>query len=205
MCGGFNFSKNALVALNIIYIVVGFILIGVATYGKASSLVTSLPIVGGIVACGIFLLIIAIMGLVGAIKHHQVLLFFYMVVLFILFVVQFSIACACLAVDDPTQIAIAKTGWHNSGNETRDNVQKIFGCCAFEDKANETHPICPESCGGDSGCPTCMEKLHGVINSGFRVSGGIGLFFSFTELLGFTVAYRFRNMANPNTGITYLQ
>lgn len=54
----------------------GFILIGVATYGKAANLVTSLPIIGGIVACGIFLLVIAIMGLIGAVKHHQVLLFF---------------------------------------------------------------------------------------------------------------------------------
>jgi len=55
---------------------VGFILIGVATYAKAASVVTSLPIIGGIVACGVFLLIISIMGLIGAVKHHQVLLFF---------------------------------------------------------------------------------------------------------------------------------
>jgi len=200
MCGGFNFSKNALVALNIVYIIVGFILIGVATYGKASSMVTSLPIVGGIVACGIFLLIIAIMGLVGAIKHHQVLLFFYMVVLFILFVVQFSIACACLAVDDDTQIRLARTGWEHADNTTKENVERIFDCCGFE---NVTEHDCSAPCGDK--CSPCLDKLHGVINSGFRVSGGIGLFFSFTELLGFTVAYRFRNMANPNTGITYLQ
>ena len=61
---------------------VGFILIGVATYAKAASVVTSLPIIGGIVACGVFLLMIAVMGLVGAIKHHQVLLFFVIIYLF---------------------------------------------------------------------------------------------------------------------------
>lgn len=55
---------------------VAFILIGVATYGKAASLVTSLPIIGGIVACGVFLLMIALLGLVGTVKHSQVLLFF---------------------------------------------------------------------------------------------------------------------------------
>jgi len=55
---------------------VAFILIGVAVYGRASAIVTNLPIIGGILACGVFLILISILGLIGAIKHHQVLLFF---------------------------------------------------------------------------------------------------------------------------------
>ncbi|KAI9556854.1 hypothetical protein GHT06_016646 [Daphnia sinensis] len=190
MCGGFKFSKNALIALNILYILVGFILIGVATYGKAANLVTSLPIIGGIVACGIFLLVIAIMGLIGAVKHHQVLLFFYMVVLFILFVIQFAIACACLAVNSETQKALAEAGWNGADNATRDDVEKAFHCCGFHNATESS--TCSNNC---PSCPTCEEKLETMINYGFRVSGGIGLFFSFTELLGFSVAYRFRHMA----------
>jgi len=34
---------------------------------------------------------------------------------------------------------------------------------------------------GDS-CPTCMEKLQSTINYAFKLCGGIGLFFSFTEV-----------------------
>lgn len=193
MCGGFQCSKSALTALNILYIVVGFILIGVATYAKAASVVTSLPIIGGIVACGVFLLMIAVMGLIGAIRHHQVLLFFYMVVLFILFIIQFSIACACLAVDDKSQATLAKTGWEKSNNATKKEVQELFNCCGFEKANNDSLIPCPDSC-GDS-CEDCSIKLESVINNGFRVSGGVGLFFSFTEILGFVTAYRFRNMA----------
>ena len=55
---------------------VAFILIGVAGYGKAVAIITNISIMGGIIACGVFLLIVAIIGLAGAIKHHQVLLFF---------------------------------------------------------------------------------------------------------------------------------
>ena len=33
---------------------------------------TSLPIVGGITACGIFLLMISVIGLIGAVRHNQV-------------------------------------------------------------------------------------------------------------------------------------
>lgn len=112
MCGGFTCSKNALTALNVLYIVsiihhqtspldlpsvqflwtiiqiialiivhslfqvVAAILIGVAVYGRASAVVTNLPIIGGILACGVILFLISILGLIGAIKHHQVLLFF---------------------------------------------------------------------------------------------------------------------------------
>ena len=49
-----------------------FILMGVAGYGKAASIVSSVSIVGGIVACGVFLLLVSILGLFGAIRHHQV-------------------------------------------------------------------------------------------------------------------------------------
>lgn len=55
---------------------VAFILIGVAAYGKAAAYIATIEIMGGIIACGVFLLLISIIGLIGAVKHHQVLLFF---------------------------------------------------------------------------------------------------------------------------------
>ena len=55
---------------------VAFILIGVAGYARVVGVFTDIKIMGGIIACGVFLLLIAIVGLIGAIKHHQVLLFF---------------------------------------------------------------------------------------------------------------------------------
>ncbi|XP_036324619.1 tetraspanin-31-like [Rhagoletis pomonella] len=76
MCGGFTCSKNALIALNILYVMVGFLLIGVGIYARAASIVTNLPIVGGILACGVILILISILGLAGAVRHHQVMLFF---------------------------------------------------------------------------------------------------------------------------------
>ena len=78
---------------------VAFLLIGVATYAKTSSIVVTLPIVGGMVACGVFLLFVAVLGLIATIKHHQVMLFFYMMILFVIFVIQFSVACACIGVN----------------------------------------------------------------------------------------------------------
>ena len=128
MCGNFKCSKNTLIGLNIIYIVrppnfctikdfhssiffsqfVAFLLIGVAAAAKNADYIRSVSTVGGIVACGVFLLFIAIVGLYGTVKHHQILLFVYMVVLFSIFVIQFSVACACLAASTEDELNLTE-------------------------------------------------------------------------------------------------
>ncbi|XP_025074537.1 tetraspanin-31-A [Pogonomyrmex barbatus] len=206
MCGGFTCSKNALTALNILYIVVAFILIGVAVYGRASALVTNLPIIGGILACGVILFLISILGLIGAVKHHQVLLFFYMLILFLLFLIQFSIACACLAVNTKQQEQLAEQGWRRVGPDLREKVQTTFNCCGFNNttdesalSCNDVNKVCCQSIDQMScpPCPTCMHKLQSTIDYAFKLCGSIGLFFSFTEVIAAFLARRYRNQLDP--------
>jgi len=133
----------------------------------------------------------------GDVFIYTIYAFQYMVVLFILFVIQFAIACACLAVNSDTQVnckylfssiihvktfslqkTLAEAGWTNADNATIADVQKAFQCCGFHnttDSGRECSIQCPN-------CPTCESALENMINYGFRVSGGIGLFFSFTEV-----------------------
>ncbi|XP_068632430.1 tetraspanin-13 isoform X2 [Battus philenor] len=211
MCGGFTCSKNALIALNVLYVVVASILISVAVYGQASSLVTNLPIVGGILACGVFLILISLLGLAGAVKHHQVMLFFYMVILFLLFLVQFSVACACLAVNSDQQEMLAQQGWNKVNMDVKEQVQERFQCCGFQNRlipVNGTadYPSCDivdRTCcknmnfSPNCPCEPCMEKLKETIDNAFKLCGGIGLFFSFTEFLGVWLTVRYRNQKDP--------
>merc|ERR1712013_288168 len=46
-------------------------------------------------------------------------------------------------------------------------------------------------------CPTCYSIITDKVNSGFNAAGGLGLFFSFTELFGGIVACRYRNLMDP--------
>ncbi|KAL0271784.1 UNVERIFIED_CONTAM: hypothetical protein PYX00_008777 [Menopon gallinae] len=204
MCGGFTCSKNALTALNILYIIVAFILIGVAVYGRTSALGTNLPIISGILACGIFLILVSILGLIGAVKHHQVILFFYMIILFLLFLIQFSIACACLAVNSSQQEQWARQGWASLSDNLKIQVQHSFYCCGFDNHSdtsgsvdNHTHPCALEGPPTNCPCPPCIEKLKSTISYAFKLSGGIGLFFSFTEFLGVWLTVRYRNQKDP--------
>jgi len=226
MCGGFTCSKNTLVGLNVIYILVSFLMIGVAVHGKVSGIVTSLPIVGGITACGVFLLMISVIGLIGAVRHHQVLLFFYMVVLFLIFLIQFSCSCAALAINENDEKMLIKKAWNTAESKSSSLViqaEQTFDCCglgideetnAVYTKPNEhdrnftnTNHVfkeypdaqCYHLAGAEpkDECLTCYSHISDKVNSGFNAAGGLGLFFSFTELFGGIVACRYRNLLDP--------
>uniref|UniRef100_A0AAY5KKU1 Tetraspanin 31 n=1 Tax=Esox lucius TaxID=8010 RepID=A0AAY5KKU1_ESOLU len=118
VCGGFTCSKNALCSLNVVYILVGLLLIGVAAWGKEFGIVSSIHIIGGVIAVGFFLLLIAIVGLIGA-------------------------------------------------------------------------------CKGRDNCYTCGDKMLQHATEALKILGGVGLFFSFTEILGVWLAVRYRNQKDP--------
>ncbi|XP_067865438.1 tetraspanin-13a [Heterodontus francisci] len=194
VCGGFTCSKNSLCVLNLLYILVSLLLIGIAAWGKTFGLVTSFSVVAGVIGVGIFLFFIALIGLLGAIKHHQVLLFFYMIILFLVFVVQFSISCASLALNENQQNHFLEVGW-NKSVETRRDVEGYLNCCGFNEvNRNET---CNARCAATGDCEPCGSILKTYAGEILRFVGGIGLFFSFTEILGVWLTHRYRNQKDP--------
>lgn len=210
MCGGFTCSRNTLILLNLVYIVsnfknflnfqksikrkitqvVGSLLIGCSVYGNRY---TDLPILPSAIACGVVLIFLSLLGLYGAAKHHQVSLFFYMIILFCLFIVQFAIACSCLAVNKHQQEVFARQGWDEIGDDLKSEVQRTFHCCGFNDTKIADHPSCDAvnkiCCANvkdatciNNECQPCLQQLENTIDSAFRVTGTIGLLFSFSEV-----------------------
>ena len=55
---------------------VGLILVGVVIATKALAFFSEPHILIGTAVCGSILVLIAVFGLVGAVKHHQIILFF---------------------------------------------------------------------------------------------------------------------------------
>ncbi|XP_018555386.1 tetraspanin-13a [Lates calcarifer] len=198
VCGGFVCTKHALCALNILYVLVSLLLIGVAAWGKWFGLVSSIRVVAGVIGVGIFLFLVAFMGLCGALKHHQVLLFFYMMILFMVFIVQFSVSCACLALNEDQQNHLLEIGWNKSEDTQRD-VEKTLNCCGFSRIDNSSS--CPASCfkNPSQSCNTCSEIIQQYTGEVLQFVGGLGLFFSFTEFLGVWLAHRYRNLKDPRS------
>ncbi|VDP39769.1 unnamed protein product [Schistosoma margrebowiei] len=175
--------------------------------------VTSVHIVGGIIACGVFLFVLAVVGLLGAIKHNQPILFF------------FSVACACLSLSSDYQKILVETAWKQSSNNSKLTVMTAFKCCGLH-KADllPSDPLgCPPcklaklSCcdtpdgktakccqgpdvGNNTFCPcttTCWTVIQERLSTGVRVTGATSLFFSVIELLGVWTALRYRHQRDP--------
>ncbi|KJE95049.1 hypothetical protein CAOG_08898 [Capsaspora owczarzaki ATCC 30864] len=234
-------TKNSLKALNVFYLVVSIILIAVAGAAKGMAKLSSAAVAGGVIACGVFLLLVSVLGFIGAHKHHQVMLFIYMIVLALIFIIQFSVSVACLSVTGGQQRDLVREAWIQLSADSRADIQNWGTCCGFdaptgayyngtvftanylgpsENVHTNPHQRCPCSDGSNSaatgnlvchddgsgtegtpgsGYPTrgpkgkgCMAKLEDDLDKGFKAAGGVGLFFSFTELIGIVAAARFR-------------
>uniref|UniRef100_A0ACB8FW07 Tetraspanin-13 n=1 Tax=Sphaerodactylus townsendi TaxID=933632 RepID=A0ACB8FW07_9SAUR len=180
---------------------VSLLLIGIAAWGIGFGLISSFRVVGVAIAVGIFLFLIALVGLIGAVKHHQVLLFF-MLLVFVetskacsVFIIQFSVSCACLTLNKDQQSQLLEVGWNNT-NSAKQDIERNLNCCGFRNVNKDE--VCSAACSDDiSHCSLCapiIEEYSGMV---LRFVGGIGLFFSFTEILGVWLTYRYRNQKDP--------
>ncbi|KAK2831576.1 hypothetical protein Q7C36_016662 [Tachysurus vachellii] len=193
-CGGFVCSKYTLCALNILYMLVSLLLIAGAAWGKWVDLVSSFRVIAAIIAVGVFLFFVAMMGLCGALKHHQVLLFFYMFVLFLVFIVQFSVSCASLAINKEQQKLLLEITWNKSEALQRD-LEISLDCCDFY--AVDYKISCEAKCHSAKNCEACSVKIQTYADDVLHFVGGTSLFFSFTEIVGVWLTYRYRNLKEP--------
>ncbi|KHN84201.1 Tetraspanin-31 [Toxocara canis] len=178
MACGFDGTKTLLCVLNSIYIAVAVFLILVGAYVKGASIVTSHSVIGGIIAVGVFLLL-------------------YMVILGCVFLIQLSVTIACLAAVNRDGISeLVRTGWKSSSNETIWDAENNFQCCGLEGPHDAAYR-CHELACASTFCEPCLGIIVNKMRSNLRRLGGIGLFFSFSELLGIWLAIRYRNLKDP--------
>ncbi|KAG5670452.1 hypothetical protein PVAND_000716 [Polypedilum vanderplanki] len=156
------------------HIIVGILIVYLTIDGNHY---TDLPILPSLTACGIVLILISLVGLYGSIKHDQVSLFFYMILSLCLFVVQFSIAASCLAINTHKEENFAEEDWNKSSDELKKEIETDFHCIGF----NASSPN------------SCLPKIIEKINSTFKLSGSIAFAFSFTEMLAVLLTFRYRN------------
>uniref|UniRef100_A0A8B9P8S8 Tetraspanin 31 n=1 Tax=Apteryx owenii TaxID=8824 RepID=A0A8B9P8S8_APTOW len=186
---------------------VGLLLIGVAAWGKGFGIVSSIHIIGGVIAVGFFLLLIAIVGLIGAIHHHQVMLFFYMIILGLVFIFQFGVSCSCLAINRTRQVSPPPVStWPILSNKTKTELEKNLDCCGLLNSTADFQTfqaefvVCPAVSGDAGTLPSPGDPAPCMLqhsDEALKILGGVGLFFSFTEILGVWLAMRYRNQKDP--------
>jgi len=218
-----------------VYIIAAFILIAVASHAKHANIAESLPVVGGIIACGVFLLFVAFLGLLATFKQSQALMFYFMIILGVIFILQFSISIACLGVTVEKEKRLVENAWSILGDDAEiHTLEQTFECCGISDddirrdpnewkddgkgnyiSDNDAINFCMKNVTGckpppptttplvkplDYGCPKCLDALEPNIDKAFNSTGGVGLFFSFVELVAILAAFVYRRQcANLTT------
>lgn len=202
-------SRNTLAAINTLFIFLGIILVGVAAYGKREEYLVNIPALGGVIACGVFLTLIAILGFIGAIRHNQIILFFYMIIMSLLFILQLSFSVAALAVTTDQQKDLIGKAWDRNGtNDQQEAVEKKLQCCGLFKQDQHVKAVlsgCIKSglaCTMEQCEPSvsdCWSKYGGMLDKALSIAGGVGLFFSFTLLVAVYLTVKFRNQKDPRS------
>ena len=72
-------------------------------------------------------------------------------------------------------------GWNHADNATKLEAEQLFGCCGYDSPTQGIQCDDVERC-KQGACPTCQAAIKDKINYAFNAAGGLGLFFSFTEV-----------------------
>ncbi|KAG8452561.1 hypothetical protein GDO86_004374 [Hymenochirus boettgeri] len=134
------------------------------------------------------------------------MLFIYMVVLILVFIFQFIVSCSCLAMNRSQQEQFLNATWSRMSDDTRLNLETTLECCGFLNTtdAREQFKTDVARCSKKLNCSlypqkclSCGEKMLTHADEALKILGGVGLFFSFTEILGVWLAFRYRNQKDP--------
>jgi len=185
---GMDLTKKIVIGLNIIFLVLGVVVIGIGAYvlqGEASIYYTkALPV--GIIVLGCFILVLSFFGCFGAMRESRVLLLIYAVILLCIFIAQLIIAALILANSNQINNYIS-TEWQNSSPDFRSQLQSDFGCCGLNNEY-DSQPPCPPNA-----TQACLPKLQDYLQPKLSLLGGFSIFLAIVQLLGVILALVLRS------------
>ena len=172
-----SFNKKSLIGINFAFMIVAFILVATCSYVKYVYIIKNLPIVGGIAACELFLMLVAIFGIAAILRQSQSLIFHYIIFLGLIFFLQCFISIACLGITEKKEIALVQEAWKSIDQKIMEKnssqpvleiqlVEIIFECCGFDVNDKRRQPYITHSSVWYSEAQFCINKenITGCIN-----------------------------------------
>ncbi|KAG9260433.1 tetraspanin-31-A [Astyanax mexicanus] len=199
---GFLCLRSILCALNVVYMMLGVLLMGLAVWSRGFTLVVSVNIISGVLMVAVVLLLVSILGFVGTLKHHQILLFCYMVLLSFVFLFQFGVSCSCFAFNREQQERVLGRSWAGMSSDGRRSLEQRLDCCGLNNRTqnrefNLDASLCTAACKVRGRCFQCGDLILQHGGETLKILGGIGLFFSFSLILAVWLVLQYRNQKDP--------
>jgi len=178
-------AKNTLMGMNLVFLILGAVIIGMAHYynQSESSTLTSDTLAQAVMAMGAIVMLISFLGCCGAHNESRVLLCFYAFLLVLSILIQVIIA-AVLLVDESKVEEVIEDGWEGGSDSLRADLQNNFDCCGLN-QFNDTLAALP--CPENSFEP-CLPKLKNDLEEQMELLGIIALVVAFVQIAGVIMA-----------------
>ena len=125
---------------NAIFQVLEIVIIIVAAIARVGSYVTNIPLLGGVLACGIILLLGAILGIVGTARLSYIALRVYIPLLLCLVIVQFAVSVSALAMKSNEMDSLLAKGWCSLDVVAKNKIQ-VSPWSAFAEVSGSSVPM----------------------------------------------------------------
>lgn len=182
---GFELTKLNLI--NIFNATLGVILIVVCAYEKSIDYTAANNFIGGIITCGILLLIASLMGIIGSMQHNKFLLFSNLITLSFIFVIQLIIGSVCIVFSYRTDTDfnnIFQNGYNSLQEGTKAEIKTLYNCCDDPSRLRQEELYCTSS-------TPCIDILNGSLRRGLKVSGGLGVSFSVLQTIAIAIGIKY--------------
>lgn len=198
----FRFYRRILILFNVFYFLLALTFLFLALFTRFRSSIIDLHLLIGLIVISTYLIILSSFGLFAVLKHHQVFLFFYIILLSILFLFQFTLACTYLFMRSEKKSELIKSNY----DQNRDLIQNKYQCCTYDNQtasSDERRAICGKlsCCSTRDRCceslPTCIIMLKNELDKNLKIVGSLMLIFTLTEIVAVYLTLRFRNLRDP--------
>jgi len=190
---GGKFLKFLVLLFNVFYVLIGFVLMvyGAWYYNQDSSTdFTGKAWTPFVIILGIFIMVVGIIGLLGAKYQNRLILLFYFVVVVILFILTLACGAWVLTLQGQ-EAALVRQGWASSPSVVRTSVQTAYNCCGLEvynmtvDPVNDKCPPPPAVLPGD----TCLHFLVDIVQKYYSSFGALILIVCATLLVNIFITW----------------
>jgi len=187
--------KMFLMSVNFVFLIFACALIGVGSvaFYKNVGVLAGQTIPQGIIALGVFIMILSFFGCIGAWKENRLLLGCYFLFLFIFTILLLAVGIGVMSKKDEAGWYMSE-GWKRASLDVRASFQNGLGCCGLEIwNVTSAYPFadCPitipapavnQSWGTVQG--PCLDQLVSAFNKSYSDLGGLGIAFAVIMFLG---------------------
>ena len=192
----FQSWRRLLILFNLFYLSLAILFFVFAMTTRFSSWIIDSHLFIGLIISSIFLTCLSLFGIFAVIKHHQVLLFFYVILLGILFTFQFILASTYLGHRVEKNV--------ETFEKYANQIQLKYNCCTYDNETTvDRSTVCGQlpCCQSTQKCcetwPPCFPIIRDELRKTLKIIGSIMLIFTLSEILAIYLNLQYRNMRNP--------